>query len=444
MKILMVVHQFLPRHQSGAELYTYYLSKELSKRHQVHLFYGEVDYKKREYSVQRGEYKGIPFTKVINTNMEFIETYQNLHIDKIFTNLLEEFHPDIIHLQHLLNLSVNIISIAKAKGIPVLMTLHEYWLMCPRLGQLLKEDLTICNKIISSDCVKCIENMFIISRSNSVVKLINTLRKTRGVRKLTRIILPQIWFRGNLDTCIKAVEDRTQYIRNILFNVDMFIAPSLFLRDKFIKFGIPEDKIVYSDNGMNMAYYKNIRRKESDRIRFAFIGSQVAHKGVHVLVKAFNGVADNKAELNIYGDMTMSSKYSRGLAKAAKNHNIYFKGRFENEQIGEILSNTDVLVVPSIWFENSPLTIHEAFIAGIPVITSNLGGMADLVQHGVNGLLFEVGNADDLRDKVNAIINDRRLLEKLRKGIPHVKTIEEDARDMEERYERLKTSVKSA
>src|SRR3972149_8280288 len=131
MKILMAVHQFLPRHQAGTELYTYYLAKELSKRHQVHLFYAEREGMKGEHSVQRGTYNGLSFTEVINNNMDFEKTYKNPKIEEIFGNLIREFQPDVVHFQHLLNLSTGMILIAKEKGIPTALTLHEYWLMCP-------------------------------------------------------------------------------------------------------------------------------------------------------------------------------------------------------------------------------------------------------------------------------------------------------------------------
>jgi glycosyltransferase involved in cell wall biosynthesis len=437
MKILMVVHQFLPGHQAGAELYTYYLSRELSKNHQVHLFYAETDDKGREYTIRKGTFEGIPFSEVINHNHEFVRSYRNPQIDKIFEGLLRDFQPDIIHFQHLINLSVNLISIAKEKGIPTVMTLHEYWLMCPRWGQRLKEDLTLCDEIIPSVCAKCVENIYSHHQKDRILHILNSLKRIKGFRKIMRILTPPIQAWMGPRTYIRGIEERNRYIKNILSDVNLFISPSPFLRREFIRFGMPEGKIIFSDNGMDLSHYRRIIRKGSKRLRFSFIGSPVIHKGVHVLVEAFNGIKDPDVELNIYGDLSTHPEYSERLKQMAKNQSIHFKGRFENQRIGEILSNTDVLVVPSIWYENSPLTIHEAFIARIPVIASNLGGMADLVQDGVNGLLFEAGDAGDLRRKITALVNDHGILEKLRKGIPRIKTIEEDAKDMEGRYQGL-------
>ena len=364
----MTIHNFLPAHQAGAEIYTYNLARELRKRHEVIIVYTEKDDEKEQYSVSKREYEGIPVYRIINNQRysSFEETYKNPGMDKIFQNTL------------------------------------------------LKR-----------------------RRSNKRRSVTDLKRLNRPVDSFVKELVERILWRVVKTDYLAMVQDRLAHIKNMCREVDLFIAPSPFLRKEFIRFGIPEEKIIYSDYGMNPAYYKNIVRRESERLRFTFIGSPVIQKGVHVLVEAFNAVNDPKADLNIYGDLSVQPEYSAVLVKMAKNPNIHFRGRFENEKIGEILSNTDVLVVPSVWFENSPLTIHEAFIAGIPVITSNLGGMADLVKDGVNGLLFKVGDAEDLREKILSLIEKPALIERLRRGMPKVKTIEEDALFMEGLYAKV-------
>jgi len=478
LKILMPVHYFLPERQAGAEIYTYNLSKELSKRHEVVVLYKDADYTKDDYSICRGEYDGLSVYKIINNSSysTFEETYNNPGMDKRFHEILDELKPDVVHFQHLLNLSVNFIQIAKKKGIPVVFTLHEYWLMCPNGGQMIKNrkkgssclSPELCYDVNPQECARCITSLsgkrLIPKRYYSLIRkrsanFIVRGGQSSGLKKssfgsgLRRTIIScdrfaKTWKEKVLWTlkkkdCFAMAQYRSTHIRNICKDVDLFIAPSPFLRSMFIKFGIPENKIVYADYGMNTAFYGNISRQASEKIRFTFIGSPVVHKGVHVLVEAFNGIVDDRAELNIYGDLSLQPEYSYPLQKSAKNPNIHFRGRFENDKIADVLSNTDVLVVPSIWFENSPLTIHEAFIAGIPVVTSNLGGMADLVQDGVNGLLFKVGNAADLRSKILSLIRDRGLIQRLSQGIPKVKTIEEDARFIEGLYLKLVKGYKT-
>ena len=115
-------------------------------------------------------------------------------------------------------------------------------------------------------------------------------------------------------------------------------------------------------------------------------------------------------------------------------HNVYWGGKYDNTDVATILSEVDVLVVPSIWYENSPLTIHEAFLAGVPVITSNIGGMAELVEDGVNGLHFQMGNAADLTRQLQRIIDDPALIAQLKNNIPPVTPIESHALKIETIY----------
>lgn len=477
MKILMPVHCFLPTHMGGTEIYTYNLATELNKRHEVTVLYPEIDYKKEKYSISKGTYEGVPFYKIINnrTYSFFEETYNNPKMDKLFHRILDETKPDIVHLQHLLNLSVNFIRIAKEKDIPVIFTLHAYWLMCHR-GIRIKKDirksmwqaLEICYDINPTECARCVYKLSRIGifadrcygllmkrtlsgfNNHNNMSLVSKNTKVNGRLKRLALLCDESTktFRKNIlwtltkRASVTMVQNRLMHIKEMCKYVDLFIAPSIFLREEFIKFGIPEEKIIYSDNGMNMAYYKGITRRESEQVRFSFIGSMVPHKGVHVLIEAFNGIEDERAELNIYGDLSLQPQYSEMLIQIAKNPNIHFRGRFNNDKIGETLSGTDVLVVPSVWLENSPLVIHEAFITGVPVIASNLGGMADLVKHGVNGLLFKVGDANDLMSKMHTLIKEADLIERLRQGMTHVKTIEEDVLFMEELYIKLNNEYK--
>ena len=117
--------------------------------------------------------------------------------------------------------------------------------------------------------------------------------------------------------------------------------------------------------------------------------------------------------------------------------NVYFEGRFDNTDVGKVLADIDVLVIPSLWFENSPLTIHEAYLAGIPVIATDHGGMAELVLDGVSGLHFKRGDAADLRAKIQRFLDEPDLKDRMLRDHPPVKTIAVDAEVLETRYTAL-------
>jgi glycosyltransferase involved in cell wall biosynthesis len=115
-------------------------------------------------------------------------------------------------------------------------------------------------------------------------------------------------------------------------------------------------------------------------------------------------------------------------------------GRLPNEEVADALADIDLLIVPSLWPENSPLTMHEAFLAGTTVLAADAGGMAELLQHGRAGLLFRSGDAADLRRQIMRVVEQPRLLSALRQRVPPVKTIAEDAAEMEARYQQMLTS----
>ncbi len=233
------------------------------------------------------------------------------------------------------------------------------------------------------------------------------------------------------------VERRTAKAMELFQRVDLFIAPSKFLREKFIEYGMDEERIVYSDYGIADLKYTVEAKAPQKPIRFTYIGTLVEHKGLHALIEAFNKLPPDSAILDVYGSLDEFTGYVSRIQSMVGHPGINLRGRAENEQISHILANADVLVIPSIWFENSPITIHEAFLARVPVITSNFGGMAGLVQDGHNGLLFEVGNSDDLYRCLKRVVENPSLLDSIRPSPDEVKSIADDCEWMEEQYKRL-------
>lgn len=449
MHVLFVVHGFPPHNTAGTELYTYYLAKELSFRHEVSVFYRRSDLAQEEYALTEGHLDGLRVVAVNNTwrrVTDFSMTYRNEAIAARFAEVLDRTKPDLVHIQHLTCLSTSLIAQCDERGIPIVMTLNDYWLLCQR-GQLLQGDLSLCSGPDDDKCARCLAPQ-IHSLSPAVRRaplLSTTLAKAgnawwnRGGRALSRA---WAWLqaRWQPDQAVMAIRQRRLHVAEMMDKVDLFLAPSHFLRDTFVRFGLPAEKIRYSDNGMNLKLFAEFKRTSSDRLRFCFTGTLIPSKGVHVLVEAFNGIDPARASLHIYG-MNLPydgyEHYGHELRQLATNPNIHFMGPYANTDVARILAEIDVLVVPSIWYENSPLTIHEAFIAKIPVITSNIGGMAEYVHHMKNGLLFRVGDHEDLYAKINALIEDPNLVERLSRNIGPVKTIEENAKELEEIYGEL-------
>src|SRR5581483_6678645 len=221
--------------------------------------------------------------------------------------------------------------------------------------------------------------------------------------------------------------------QDVLNRIDMVIAPSPSIAVEFRKLGLDSSKIRVSDYGfVPLGRLQSTRR--SGPLRIGYVGTLVWHKGVHVLLEAARHLPAAAFELNIFGDETVFATYSAQLRAQAAGLPVRFRGAFDRTQVSEVFSNIDVLVVPSLWLENSPLVIHEAFMAGVPVVGARMGGIADLVRHGENGLLYEATSARGLATALQQLIDSPERLAAFARRLPAVKPIRQDARECEDAY----------
>ncbi|MBI2841640.1 MAG: glycosyltransferase [Acidobacteria bacterium] len=450
LRILQTVHFFLPRHYAGSELYTYYLCKELQKNHDVKLLLAEHNLSVPQYTVVDGEYDGIPYREITNNfhYESFEETYSNPRIDGIFEQLLDELRPDVIHFQHLLNLSTGMIGVARKRGIPTVFTLHDYWLTCPTGGQRFRDGTTICADLDLNACSECFQksDFWASGIERRVFSLAQKLgpAAASGIYKglnAARIHAPAIakaavaMQDSERPSLVPQLARRLDTIREAAQQVSLFVTPSQFARDLFIDFGIPAEKIVCLPNG-HAPFGTSIHRP-STVFRAGFIGTIARHKGVHVLIEALRHLPSEAFEVRIFGETTIFPDYVQELERAAEGLPVRFMGKVENTAVADAFAELDVLVVPSIWWENSPLTIHEAFMAHLPVVAAAIGGLPELVRPGTNGLLFTPGSAVDLAEKLMTLRDNPDLVHHLRNRVNPVKTIEENACELEQLYRSL-------
>jgi len=190
--------------------------------------------------------------------------------------------------------------------------------------------------------------------------------------------------------------------------------------------------------GHNLSWMKDYKGKTNSKgLRIGFIGQISESKGVHVLIQAVNslqGSYPEKISLSIYGNIKHNPRYTAALLElAAGRENIKFSGTYPHDETASIFSEIDVLVVPSLWYD-FPLIIYEAFATKTPVIATNIGGMAEAVKHEVNGLLFRIGDSDDLAVQLMRLIDEPGLLYQVKFGILPVKQIKENVDELEQEY----------
>jgi len=171
-----------------------------------------------------------------------------------------------------------------------------------------------------------------------------------------------------------------------------------------------------------------------------FAGGFLPTKGPHVLLDAIEQLPPGSVVVDLLGSSGAyhgHGAYAESLATRLGCAAIRRLGPVPHERMPEVFQDLDVLVVPSTWIENAPFIIREAFAAGVPVVTSDLGGMAEMVRDGIDGLLFPAGDARALAAALGRLVDDRRLLDALRAGIIRPMSIEEDAASLRAVYGRL-------
>lgn len=437
---------------AGTEVYSYNLAKALSAKNEVFAFFRVSDPGQREYELRHTVYNGLPVYTVNNTFKQckdFQDTYSNAAIDKIFSHFLEMVKPDIIHIQHLLFLSLGIVREAKKRGIPVVFTSNDYWLFCHK-GQLIRSSDILCEKPEPDNCLGCLEAQLAL---NPMAATSYRFLRKRGPLFFLRLckagylnarkVLP--W---RLRKAEEELQKREKNVLGTIDNIDCFIAPSQFMKRKLIAYGVPEEKIVFCQYGIETQRFVAVKKADPPTLKFCFIGTLLPAKGIDLLIRAFKDLGQKNTALYIYGKNVGYAGYEGFFAKlkntAAEDKRIHFMGEIENNKIASVYAGIDVLIVPSIWYENAPLVIMEALASHIPVLASRIGGIPELIKEGSNGLLFDPRNRDDLRRKLELFFEDPGVLSRLRQGTKALRGIEENAQDMENIYEELLNGVAAA
>lgn len=438
MQILQVVHDFLPLHVAGVEVYTDLLSRYLAREHEVAILCSEVRPELPNFVIQRREYKGLPVYELVNNHLfkSFEETYRHPEIDARLEALLDELRPDVIHLQHLINLSFGLIDAAKRRGIPVLMTLHDHWLECANGGQRYRSELGRCETLDARQCGACTAHMNRVGYATRglLARLEgNTSRSTVTTRAI-EMARRGAAFAGTARQT-RRIRARWHEVHKLADRIDLFVAPSRYLRDEFVRFGFPDEKVIHSDYGFEVDRFEARQNLPEQVRKFGFVGSLVPHKGVHILVQAFARMPKD-ATLEVCGAFHYAPAYSEGLQTNANHAGVRFKGGCLPEQVPAFLREIDCLIVPSIWQENSPLTVHEAFMAGIPVVAARMGGMVELIRDG-GGLLYDADDPGALHTCLQRLYDEPGLARQLAASAPPVKSIKENATELLQLYQSL-------
>ncbi|HEX4473827.1 MAG TPA: glycosyltransferase family 4 protein [Polyangiaceae bacterium] len=392
-RVLVISHGHPEINPGGGERAAYDLFRELKSRPGVHaMFLARHDGGGQNAAVF-SQFSPDGSEVLMNSECEFFRFSQRdvQLVCRDFRGLLEWYRPTVVHLHHFVHLGLEVIREIKnySPSVPIVLTLHEYLGICNNNGQMIRtRGDELCRRATPGACHRCFPD-----------------------------VSPQNFFLREL------------FIKSFFSLVDAFVSPSQFLIDRYVAWGLPREKFVLIENGQPALEPAPARPLGSSgtRGRFAFFGQIQRYKGLQVLLeamtllpKALRGGLDG-ISLDVHGAHLawQSAEYQSAVHKKLERTRQYVRmhGGYDHADVASLMSGVDWVVVPSIWWENSPLVIQEAFAHGRPVICSDIGGMVEKVRHGENGLHFRVGNAQHLAERLVEAATTPALWDRLRAGI---------------------------
>lgn len=367
LKVLVVSHMDPRLAHGGAEIAAFQLYQKLKARPDTEALFlaaspGLVEPRDGVALIQPHAPDNYLYTMRRFDHFNFSNPDEGLSVELI--ELLEEFRPDAVHLHHYTNFGLEALATIR-RVLPqakIIVTLHEYLAICNHFGQMLKRpSLTLCTKSGALDCARCFPE--------------NT---------------PQDFFL------------REMFIKRFFRLVDHFVSPSRFLAERYIVWGIARERISVIENGVPNLMERGTKPYPDlkDAVTFAMFGQISKLKGFELVCDAATELADDKnIRIEIHGDYsTQPPQFQEEVRERLANlpPNVEFAGPYANSDVDRLMQSVHAVLVPSIWWENSPVVIQEAYAAGRPVICTGIGGMAEKVVDGVTGLHFELGDAVDL------------------------------------------------
>lgn len=419
-RILYVCHNHPANRPGGAEIYAVELYEAVrrAQRFQPTL----VVKAGPPVSMMRSKHPGTRFALLdrdpnvylLYTERAEMNMFLGTAVDKrLYTRdwrrFLEAVQPHIVHFQHTLHLGYDMVreTANVLPGVPILYTLHDFLPICHHSGQMVRTaTFEPCDHASPQRCHGCFPN---ISADEFFL--------------------------------------RERYVKSALEPVDLFIAPSRQLCRRYVDWGLPADRILVEDYGRSAMDVPPDPPDAGRRRRIGFFGQVTRFKGVDVLLEAMHVLQgeDFDVELLLFGANLESQAPAfrdriEGLLAGVAEHVRFYSG-YTRDQLPQLMSRVDWVIVPSVWWENSPLVIQEALMSRRPVIASGIGGMAEKVRVGVDGLHFAVGDPRSLAEEIKRAVTAPELWDTLRDRMGHAHAMETHVATMTDVYERMLARV---
>lgn len=407
-RILVIAHNHPSLHPGGSEIFAHDLFHAMKATGAV-----EAMFLACTNHVHREQKPGTSFQTVGRSADEvmlwaghfdhFTLSQIDLHgVVPDLSQLLLSFRPDVVHFHHALLIGVEALFLVRRllPAAKIVFTLHDYYAICANHGQMVKAgSRELCSGAAPDSCGKCFPA---ISADKFVL--------------------------------------REKHMKTLFSLVDQFVAPSEFLRRRYIAWGLEPDRIQVIRNGRpDMAPQPLRKSRDGKRNVFGYFGNLSPFKGVNIALEAARLLQADGEDFALMingGTPFQSDEFKAEFAdklKAAAPAAQHL-GPYQSAEMARLMGAVDWVVMPSVWWENAPLVIQEAFQHMRPVLCSGIGGMAEAVIDGVSGLHFRAGDPRSLADAMRRAINEDGLWERLLAGLPPVPTMAETAAAYLEAY----------
>lgn len=433
MKILIAIHHFPPSFTGGAEWEAYNTASALRARgHSVRVICVEQIHRgcvpPGELRWQDDEYQGLPVRRLSfdlsSAPDPFVWGYNNAWVGKHFRTLLTQFQPDALHLMGGYLLTAQPLLAAHSLGVPTVVSLMDFWFLCSRISMLRSDGRLSTLPINPHQCARCVG-------------------EERRSFKWLGSNLPAVaeWYWQGQTAQAEKYEARLNFLRSALNTASAIINRSNFVRQLFVEAGFAPERFTFIRQGRDFPALApaELAKTPAKHLRVGYLGQIAEHKGVHVLLEAAQHLPQAPLTMRVYGNTRAFPSYTQKLERLiGADNRLNLAGTYNGQaELLNILREIDMLVVPSVWYENSPNVILEAFAHQTPVMVSNLGGMAELVTDGVDGLHFAAGDSADLARCLQRLIDEPDLLPRLRAGIRPVKTLAQEMDELEAVYQQV-------
>ncbi len=433
MKIALFVHCFFPDHFYGTETYTLELARNLViLGHEPivvsAVFQGEA---KRKSAITSYEYLNIPvhcLDKNFYPHHTVRETYYQANILELHKQMLSEIKPDVVHVTHLINHTATVLDAAKELGIPTIATLTDFFGFCFN-NRLEAADGSLCDgpSADRTNCMACyLKAMGVSGQAGLASRLLGASPSVLPeiARALCFVSRLPGMRHGSLARLVADIAERPNILLKRYAEYRAAIAPTQFLRRAYLANGL-DAPLHVMHFGVDVPRTPQKTPKVGAPVRFGYIGQITPHKGTDLLVDAFVRLPPGCAELHIFGSEDQIPEYVSELKKKAAGNTIFFQGTFPKEQLADVLSRIDFLVIPSRWYENSPLVLLNSLATHTPVIVSDVEGMTEFVEDGKNGFVFRRADVDDLERVLRRIVQEPGLIRRMSEHTEYNRTTRE-------------------